>query len=390
MKIYILIIVLILSALSTAVMADVPPLISYQGKLMQPNGTPIPDGTYSIRFAIYSVPADGDMLWSETISNVQVKGGLFAVLLGSVNNLGANILDSEARYLGIKVGNDDELIPRQRIASVATALRAGEADIAKTVLDGAITTSKLADEAVTADKIANGAIGGEQLASNTALVAPVMTSPVFKGSIDGWVGADETWTYISPSSFNISGDVTGQKYAVGDKIALKQGGAHKYFYISALPTYSSGVTTVTITGGSDYTLADAPITDNCYSKVATPVGFPQYFNVATPAFTGISNGSGGQPAVSTMRFTIMGRTCHAFVRATGVKAGLGYLIWFNNTFPAPRQITGALGSCHIYTGSKDYIGITTISGTRGYAEFSANIPDATVFTEFTMMFIYEI
>jgi hypothetical protein len=158
MKTYILIISLILSVLSTAVMADVPPVISYQGKLMQPNGNPIPDGTYSIHFAIYDAPTGGDALWGETNSSVQVKGGLFAVLLGSVNNLGANILDSQNRYLGIKVGSDAELAPRQRIASVATALRAGEADVAKTVLDGAITTSKLADAAVTTDKLASNSV----------------------------------------------------------------------------------------------------------------------------------------------------------------------------------------------------------------------------------------
>ena len=183
MKTYILIIVLILSVLSTAVMADVPPLISYQGKLMQPNGTPIPDGTYSIRFAIYSVPADGDMLWSETISNVQVKGGLFAVLLGSVNNLGANILDSEARYLGIKVGNDDELIPRQRIASVATSLRAGEADIAKTVPDGAITTVKLADGAVTTSNLADSSVSTSKVADSGITTPKIADSSVTTGKL---------------------------------------------------------------------------------------------------------------------------------------------------------------------------------------------------------------
>ena len=157
---------LLLLSLSLSVCAAVPPVISYQGKLMQPNGIPVPDGTYSIRFAIYDAPTGGTPLWSETNPSVQVKGGLFAVLLGSVNNLGANILDSEARYLGIEVGNDDELSPRQRVASVAASLRAGEADVSKTVLDGAITSGKLADSAITAAKVANGEITGTKLSSS--------------------------------------------------------------------------------------------------------------------------------------------------------------------------------------------------------------------------------
>ena len=76
---------------------------------MQSNGTPIPDGTYSVRFAIYEAPTGGEPLWSETNQSVQVKGGLFAVLLGAFNNLGSNILDSQNRYLGIKVGSDADI-----------------------------------------------------------------------------------------------------------------------------------------------------------------------------------------------------------------------------------------------------------------------------------------
>ena len=59
MKIVILLVVLVAQA-----GAAVPPVISYQGKLMQPNGIPVPDGTYSIRFAIYDAPTGGTPLWS--------------------------------------------------------------------------------------------------------------------------------------------------------------------------------------------------------------------------------------------------------------------------------------------------------------------------------------
>jgi len=145
----------------TVAFASVPPMINYQGKLMQPSGAPVPDGTYSMTFAIYDVPTGGTPLWSETNPSVQVKGGLFAVLLGSINNLPANIFDNPNRWFGVKVGDDPEMSPRQQIASTGFAFRAA---VAGTVDDGAITTEKIADGAVTAGKIADSAVSGANIA----------------------------------------------------------------------------------------------------------------------------------------------------------------------------------------------------------------------------------
>jgi hypothetical protein len=155
--------ILVFVSLSLVVPAlcDVPPVINYQGKLMQPSGAPVPDGAYSMTFAIYDVPTGGTPLWSETNPSVQVKGGLFAVLLGSINNLPANIFDNPNRWFGVKVGDDPEMTPRQQIASTGFAFRAA---VAGTVDDGAITTEKIADGAVTAGKIADSAVSGANIA----------------------------------------------------------------------------------------------------------------------------------------------------------------------------------------------------------------------------------
>lgn len=119
-------------------------MISYQGKLMQPSGAPVPNGLYAIQFAIYDSPSGGTALWSETNPSVQIKGGLFATMLGSVVNLPANLFDSPNRFFGIRVGNDSEMMQRQGIASVAFSTRSASAEIADTVKDGVITESKLA------------------------------------------------------------------------------------------------------------------------------------------------------------------------------------------------------------------------------------------------------
>src|SRR5574337_227963 len=87
---------------------------------------------------------------------------------------------------------------------------------------------------------------------------------------EGWWSAAQTWTYASATTFTVSGDVTA-KYTIGTKLRLKQGGAYKYFYVIGA-TYSAPNTTVTVTGGSDYSLANAAITDGYLSYAETPQG----------------------------------------------------------------------------------------------------------------------
>jgi hypothetical protein len=113
---------------------------------------------------------------------------------------------------------------------------------------------------------------------------------------DGWSASGETWTYATATTFTISGDLT-TKYSKGDKIKLTQTTV-KYFYIINV-VHTAGTTTITITGGSDYTLANAAITSPYFSKVQTPNAFPHWFN-ATPTFTGFST----DPAAVVNRFRI--------------------------------------------------------------------------------------
>lgn len=174
MKLTISVLIAIL-ALCISASAAVPPMMSYQGKLLQPSGAPVPDGTYSMQFCIYDVPTGGTALWSETNPSVQVKGGLFATMLGSVVNLPANVFDNPNRFFGVKVGTDPEMTPRQQVASSAFAFRAA---VAGTVDDGAITTSKLADGAVTSDRLADGAVATAKIADSTVSTAKISDSAI--------------------------------------------------------------------------------------------------------------------------------------------------------------------------------------------------------------------
>jgi microcystin-dependent protein len=119
---------LALSLLITSVcFAGPPQLINYQGKLTDTGGNPSPDGYYNAVFSIYDVPTGGTALWTETWDGsngpVAVSGGTFNVLLGSHTTIPAAFFtDHPAAYLGVKVGTDSEMTPRQRIASVGYSL----------------------------------------------------------------------------------------------------------------------------------------------------------------------------------------------------------------------------------------------------------------------------
>jgi hypothetical protein len=92
----------------------------------------------------------------------------------------------------------------------------------------------------------------------------------------GWVGAD-VMTYASADdptyTMTCSGNKT-TKYYPGMRIKLTQTTV-KYFIITAV-SYSAGtgLTTITLYGGTDYDLASATITLPYYSMMKAPGGFP--------------------------------------------------------------------------------------------------------------------
>ena len=93
----------------------------------------------------------------------------------------------------------------------------------------------------------------------------------------GWERLPGTLTYASATTINSSVDLTGvlQK---GDKLKLNNTST-KYFYVVSLTS-----SVITVTGGSDYTVANSAITAPFFSKVESPQGFPLYFSY-TPTVT---------------------------------------------------------------------------------------------------------
>jgi hypothetical protein len=62
--------------------AEIPQVISYQGKVTDTSGNPVADGNYTMRFRIYDAVSAGTLKWDSGAQSVGVSGGVFSVLLG--------------------------------------------------------------------------------------------------------------------------------------------------------------------------------------------------------------------------------------------------------------------------------------------------------------------
>jgi hypothetical protein len=156
----------------------IPYLTSYQGKLTDTAGRAVSDSSYGVTFRLYTQPTGGSAYWSET-QTVATRGGLFSVLLGSVEPV--YYPDEGGCYLSMQVGATPELAPRVRIGSAAyafcawradTAYRAGSAPAARPITPG-VSNAEIASNAVTTDKIQDHTIKGADIAAPCSLVTQV-------------------------------------------------------------------------------------------------------------------------------------------------------------------------------------------------------------------------
>ena len=107
-----------------------PGVISWQGTLTDSSGQPI-TGDVDMTFRLYDAPTGGSALWEEahTAANaVPVQDGLFHVYLGSLTPISSTVWANSPLYVGVQVGGDAEMSPREELGAVPYAMRAGTAD----------------------------------------------------------------------------------------------------------------------------------------------------------------------------------------------------------------------------------------------------------------------
>jgi len=168
--------VAIWSAAAERCIASVPAMMSYQGKLTDASGQAVPDGVYNMRFYLWATESGGTTpLWQEPAAGtrqIQVTGGLFNVLLGSIVALPDSAFRGDT-WLESEV-NGTLLLPRIRIVSAGYAMRAliAEGLPANTVtsdmiVDGTVQAADIAPDTITTDKVSpSGGSAGQAITHN--------------------------------------------------------------------------------------------------------------------------------------------------------------------------------------------------------------------------------
>jgi hypothetical protein len=134
-----------------------PSLLNFQGRLAKPDGTPVANGTYSVRFSLWDAASGGTEKWNQTVGSIAVRNGTFAVLLSGF----AAATFNTNLWLELKIGSNAPLTPRQQLVSVAYAMKAN------TVPDGSIGIVQLANNAVNASKLVSDAASLSKVSGGT-------------------------------------------------------------------------------------------------------------------------------------------------------------------------------------------------------------------------------
>jgi hypothetical protein len=178
--------------------AQVPDKLNYQGFLTGPGGTAV-TGAQTMVFKLYNVVSGGAALYSET-QTVQVNNGVFNAVLGSVTSL--NLPFDVPYFIGITVGADAEMTPRQPLASAPYAQRAD-------------TANALAAAATLPASQLSGTIGTAQIANNAVTQAKLSPSGAASGKVLGTDGTNLQW--------QSAGSGTGTVTSVGTGTGLSGG-----------------------------------------------------------------------------------------------------------------------------------------------------------------------
>jgi len=198
-----------------AAFAAVPQTINYQGYLTNSSGQPV-NGPVNLTFALYSVASGPDAaLWTETHTGVMVTNGVYGIVLGNGSPTPSPItLPFDSQYwLGITVGNDSEMTPRQALTVVPYAIRSVIAEAA----DNAGTLGgKLPSDYALTDH-------GHSSLSDLTLTGPLAlpaTHPQIKAGSNTLLHTSGSYnTFVGVSAGNL--DITGfENTGIGNEALL--------------------------------------------------------------------------------------------------------------------------------------------------------------------------
>ena len=196
-------------------------------QVAKPDGSEIADGDYEIKFSLYNMdrleedpyPSESDeSVWNET-QTVNIKSGVINTRLGIVNSFPKNLDPGNNEfYLGVRIGEDAEMVPRKKIKVSPLALyaysaaNAANADNALTLNGATVGTSAGnilalgANGKVNIKNLPTGKSGNTLVLSNDPRLETQETELTLSGDYDyiSVSGAE-----ITLSQINLLTDVSG-------------------------------------------------------------------------------------------------------------------------------------------------------------------------------------
>lgn len=138
----------------------IPRLLSFQGVLIQPDGTVYPDGQYLISVKLFTTPTDGSAVYSDEISTA-VIGGVFNLIIGEQVSL-EDVDFTQQLYLEVGLPGTTQLAfsPRTKLTSAPYAVAA----------QSSVVAGGLSPNATGAVLSLNGAAGNVNLSGSGGLV----------------------------------------------------------------------------------------------------------------------------------------------------------------------------------------------------------------------------
>lgn len=233
--------------------AAVPSSITYQGKLTDTAGNPVPDGSRAMTFRLYDSQSGGTLLWNSGAMNVVTTGGVFSSALGASPTppLTASVFASGNVWLEVQIGTEAPL-PRVKLHSAPYALRA---EVAESVPDSSITSAKIADGTITFADIGQNSASANQVikrnSTNTAWVAAPDNDTTYSAgtglSLDGTTFSLNTsyvdqnyWSQGGNSGTNPSVDFIGTTDANALEIKVNSNRALRIEPTSSVPNVVGG------------------------------------------------------------------------------------------------------------------------------------------------------
>lgn len=169
--------------------------------------------------------------------------------------------------------------------------------------------------------------------SEPTINTPIIDDPSFTGDFDGWIGAGETWTYASATTFTVSGDVTS-KYEPGTLLKFTQATDGQKYAVVASTSYSAPDTTITVIENDDYDIDNEAITAPYYSRTNNPASFPTKFEWST------TWGGFSADPTSTLYFSTQGRRIFIYMEGgLGATAGTSNATSTTMTLPIAPSLT---------------------------------------------------